>query len=143
MKLHRLFAVVALAALTAATWQLLERGTPVMAAEEKQSTMLVHDVYFTLQESTPENREQLLAACKKYLVDHPGVVLFACGTPADLDRPVNDRAWDVGLHVVFASRADHDRYQTAPDHLKFIEENRSTWKQVRVFDTDAVSVKKN
>lgn len=114
-----------------------------MAADDKPATMLVHDVFFTLQESTPENREKLLAACRKYLVDHPGVVFFACGTPSDLDRPVNDRAWDVGLHVVFESRADHDRYQTAPAHLQFIEENRSTWKQVRVFDTDAVTVKKN
>lgn len=143
MRPSRLLAPVALALLATAIWQLWERGTPVMAADEQPATMLVHDVYFTLQESTPENREKLLAACRKYLVDHPGVVLFACGTPSDLNRPVNDRAWDVGLHVVFASRADHDRYQTAPAHLQFIEENRSTWKQVRVFDTDAVAVKKN
>jgi hypothetical protein len=129
--------------LAATLWFVSQKGTSAMAADDKPATMLVHDVYFTLQESTPENREKLLAACRKYLVDHPGVVLFACGTPADLDRPVNDRAWDVGLHVVFESRAAHDRYQTAPAHLKFIDENRSTWKQVRVFDTDAVAVKKN
>ena len=53
-----------------------------------------------------------------------------------LQREVNVRDWDVGLHIVFESRAAHDTYQTAPDHLKFIAENKPTWKQVRVFDTD-------
>lgn len=109
-----------------------------MAAESaKNRAALVHNVYFTLNESTPENREQLIAACKKYLVRHPGVVFFACGTVADLTRPVNDRAFDVGLHVVFKDRKSHDRYQTSPDHVQFIEENRAHWKQVRVFDDDA------
>jgi hypothetical protein len=40
------------------------------------------------------------------------------------------------LHVVFENRAAHDAYQTAPRHLKFIEENKATWKKVRVFDSD-------
>ena len=61
---------------------------------------------------------------------------FGCGTLADLDRPVNDRDFDVGLHVVFTDRAAHDRYQTAERHVRFIEENKDTWRQVRVFDTD-------
>lgn len=116
-----------------------EKGNQAMAAPDaKSSQLVVHNVYFTLLESTPENRETLLAACRKYLVNHPGVAYFACGTVIpDLDREVNDRDWDVGLHIVFENRAAHDRYQTAPDHLKFIDENRPLWKQVRVFDTYA------
>lgn len=98
--------------------------------------LLVHNVYFTLHENTAENREKLLADCRKYLVRHPGVVFFACGTLSDLNRPVNDRAFDVGLHVVFQDRAAHDAYQVSADHVKFIEENRASWKQVRVFDSD-------
>ena len=47
---------------------------------------------------------------------------------------MNDRAFDVALHVVFADSASHDAYQKAPRHLKFIEENQANWKQVRVFD---------
>jgi hypothetical protein len=112
-----------------------EQGS--MAGESSHNNRaLAHNVYFTLNESTPENRNKLVAACKKYLAKHPGVVFFACGTVADLDRPVNDRDFDVGLHLVFKDRAAHDRYQTAAEHLQFIEENRPTWKQVRVFDTD-------
>jgi len=118
------------------------RQHPAFAAEEKQPAMqLAHNVFFTLNDSTPANRQKLVDACKKYLVNHPGVTYFACGTVCEeLDRPVNDRNFDVGLHVVFVDRAAHDVYQTAPDHLKFIAENRETWKQVRVFDTNVESL---
>ena len=97
---------------------------------------LVHNVYFSLKDGTPANIQKLVDACFKYLKNHPGVVYFGAGTLVDdLARPVNVRDFHVGLHVVFQSRHDHDVYQTAPDHLKFIEENKPTWDQVRVFDT--------
>lgn len=99
---------------------------------------LVHNVFFTLKDSS--DCQKLIAACHKYLVKHPGVVYFSAGTLADLDRDLNDRGFDVGLHIVFKDRASHDKYQDAPDHLRFIEENRALWKQVRVFDSDAEPV---
>ena len=59
-----------------------------------------------------------------------GALFFAAGTLADeFQRPVNDRAFDVALHVVFTDRAAHDAYQQAPRHLKFIEENKPNWKE--------------
>jgi hypothetical protein len=56
---------------------------------------------------------------------------------ADCDRPVNDRDFDVALHVVLKDKCAHDAYQKADRHLKFIEENQSNWKKVRVFDSYA------
>jgi len=106
------------------------------ASESGKSSMIAHDVYFALKDSNDSTRAALVEACKKYLVDHPGVVFFACGTRSDLDRPVNDRAFDVGLHMVFKDRAAHDQYQVAPAHLKFIAENRESLASVRVFDSD-------
>lgn len=98
--------------------------------------MLVHDVFFTLEEASPARIDELVAACHKYLKDHPGVEFFAAGKVAsELARPVNDRMYHVALHVVFTDKAAHDVYQTAPDHLKFIEENKPNWRQVRVFDS--------
>jgi hypothetical protein len=98
--------------------------------------MLSHDVYFTLSESTPANRAKLVAACKKYLTGHPGEVFFAAGTLCEeLRRPVNDVGYDVALHIVFKTMADHDAYQDAPRHHSFIAENKATWKTVRVFDS--------
>jgi hypothetical protein len=98
--------------------------------------MLAHDVYFSLKDNSPQAKEKLVAACKKYLSDHPGMVWFAAGPLAEeLNREVNDRDFDVALHIVFESKAAHDRYAKAEKHLKFIEENEATFKKVRVFDS--------
>ncbi len=114
-----------------------------LSAETQKEPMLAHNVYFSLKESNAANREKLVAACQKYLTGHPGTVFFAAGTVADLDRPVNDRDFDVGLHLIFESREAHDRYQTDPRHLEFIEENKETWAKVRVFDSDVHSSEAN
>lgn len=128
------------AALIAIAWSGVFQNSPrshSMAADASKKPGIVHDVYFTLNESTPEGRARLMAACKKYLTEHTGVVYFGVGVIADeLKRPVNDRDWDVGLHMIFKSQSDHDVYQTHPRHLQFIEENKSNWKKVRVFDTE-------
>lgn len=108
------------------------------ADSEGKSTMLAHNVYFALNESTPANRQKLVDACNKYLAKHPGTVFYGVGTVCDLDRPVNDRDFDVGLHLIFKDRASHDAYQVAPLHEQFIAENRANWKKVRVFDSDIV-----
>ena len=98
--------------------------------------MLAHNVFFTLNDQSDDAVDALVAACGKYLKEHPGVVFFAAGTRVDdLQRPVNDLGFDVALHVVFDSRDSHDQYQQAPDHLQFIEEQKHNWKQVRVFDS--------
>lgn len=98
--------------------------------------LLVHNVYFALKDKSAAAKQKMIAACKHYLAKEPGTVYFACGTLAEeLNREVNDRDFDIALHVVFADQGAHDRYQDAPMHLKFIEENRANWAKVRVFDS--------
>ena len=107
-----------------------------MADTVKAEPMLAHIVYFSLHDSTPAGRDKLAQACRTLLNDHPGTLYFGVGTPVpDLAREVNDRDFDVALHVVFASRKAHDDYQVAPRHLQFIAENKASWKKVRVFDS--------
>ncbi len=99
--------------------------------------MLSHNVYFTLHDASETAIQELVAACHQYLKNHTGVIFFSAGTLVkDLARPVNDHAFEVALNVVFDSREAHDAYQTVPDHLKFIAENKANWKQVRVFDSN-------
>lgn len=99
--------------------------------------MLGHMVYFTLKERTPEARKAFVEACMHYLSGHPGIVHFSVGTLAEqYQREVNDRAFDVALHLVFESAATHDAYQSSPRHVKFIAENKDRWSQVRVFDAE-------
>ena len=98
--------------------------------------MLAHNVFFALKDKSDPARSALVAACRKYLVNHPGVIFFACGTIAEeLSRPVNDREFDVSLHIVFKDQAAHDVYQDAPLHNQFVAENRDGWAKVRVFDS--------
>ena len=98
--------------------------------------LLCHDVYFTLNDRSQAAADALVAACKKYLTVQPGIVFFACGKlePA-LAREVNDRDFDVALHVVFTDRAAHDAYQNDPTHNQFIAEMKQNWAKVRVFDS--------
>ena len=98
---------------------------------------LIHNVYFTLHDGSASNIQRLVDSCYELLRGHPGELFFAAGPlVAELDRPVNVRDFHVGLHVVFESRAAHDRYQVHPRHVQFIEENKPHWAGVRVFDAD-------
>ena len=131
--MRKLMTALAIAGLFVGGW-LLARSTT--EAGGKGGPMLAHMVYFTLKDNSADAKEKLVAACKKYLSKHPGEVFFAAGTLAeDLNRPVNDRDFDVALHIVFQDRKAHDQYQDAPRHQQFIDENKDNWKKVRVFDS--------
>lgn len=111
---------------------------PSTSASETASKAapLAHIVFFTLSESNDANREKLVEACKKYLDKHEGVVYFSVGVNApEYNREVNDRDYDVALHLVFETAQDQDVYQTHPRHVKFVEECKGLWKKVRVFDS--------
>ena len=110
-------------------------ASAVAAAAEPAARMMGHDVYFSLIDGSPAARAKLVADCKKYLADHPGLIWFSAGTlAAENQRDVNDRDFDVAIHLVFKDKAAQDQYQKAARHLKFIAENKANWKKVRVFD---------
>ncbi len=46
--------------------------------EPENIIVLVHNVYFTLKDPTPAAIQHLMAECRKYLSDHPGVAYFWC-----------------------------------------------------------------
>lgn len=102
-------------------------------------SQLAHNVFFLLHDRSAAARDRLLEACRQYLAPHPGIVFFACGVRAEeLTRAVNDRAFDVALHIVFTDQTAHDHYQETAAHLQFIAENKDNWQNVRVFDSAVV-----
>jgi hypothetical protein len=114
----------------------LSMAGPTGAAADDDGPKIVHNVYFSLKDNSAEAKKKLVDSCKSYLSKQPGIVFFAAGTLAeDLKREVNDRDFDVGLHIVFKNKAAHDKYQDADDHKKFIDVNKENWKKVRVFDS--------
>ena len=119
-----------------ATWMLALVPSGEATAAEPGARMLAHHVYFTLKDRSQEAKARLVAGCKKYLGDQPGAVWFAAGAIVEEhQREVNDRAFDVALHIVFKDKASHDKYQDAAAHHKFIEEYEESWETVRVFDS--------
>jgi len=103
--------------------------------------MLAHTVYFALRDNSEQARKSFIAACKRHLSGHPGMLLFAVSVlAADIDSPVNDRRFDVAVHLVFSNKAAHDQYQESPRHLQFLEENEGCWREVRAFDSYVDSV---
>ena len=97
---------------------------------------LAHNVFFKLKDNSAAKVQALIDDCKKYLNVQPGIVFFAAGSLcADLARDVNDRDWDVGLHIVFVDKAAHDAYQDDATHNRFIAQNKANWAGVRVFDS--------
>jgi hypothetical protein len=113
---------------------LLLVAAPALAGE------MGHMVFFKLTDSSPKSRAHFAGLCHKYLAKIPGITYFSVGALADdLSRDVNDKNFDIALHVVFEDRAAHDVYATHPDHLKLIELGAPLWTKVRVFDSDLIA----
>ncbi len=101
---------------------------------EKQN--LAHNVFFTLEDSSDSAIEALIEDCYTYLKDSPGIIYFAAGRLVqEHNREVNISDFHVGLHVVFADKPYHDKYQAAEKHITFVDRNKGNWVKVRVFDT--------
>ena len=121
--------------LAAAVAMTATSGKPATEAAA-DGPQLAHMVYFKLKDNSGAARAKLVAACKLLLTGHEGTVSFATGILArELKREVNDQNFDVSLHIVFANKAAHDKYQDHPRHLKFVEDNKENWEKVRVFDS--------
>jgi len=133
--MRSLLSCCVLAGVVASLWMPGSPGHPACAAEPEQR-MLSHDVYFTLKDNSSKAKNELVLGCKKFLSKHPGTVWFAAGTRVEEhQREVNDRQFDVALHIVFKDKASHDKYEGAAEHHKFIDQFKANWKAVRVFDS--------
>lgn len=124
--------------LWAAAVVMLGSGCEMMGQPKKLAggPQVAHLVFFTLNDNSLYARQQLIRDAYAHLRRHEGIVYFSAGErAAQMQRAVNDTAFDVSLHIVFDSLASYDAYQTSKKHLEFIQRNESNWKQVRVFDS--------
>ena len=95
-----------------------------------------HMVFFELKEKTPEAKKKLVDECYKYLKNHDGVIYFSAGPRAmDQKEAVSAADWDVALHLVFKDGAALKKYIASPDHVKFVNDNKASWKGVKVYDS--------
>ena len=99
--------------------------------------MIAHNVFFTLHDRSEAAKAKLIHECRTWLTGHSGLTALATGVmDPSFDRDVNDHDFDVSLTMIFSNRLEHDQYQDAPRHRKFVEANQHTWAKVRVFDSE-------
>ena len=101
-----------------------------------QQTGFIHSVYFWVREDgQKEDGQKIAEGCKKHLPGIPSVLRLEVGAPAGTPRPIVDNSYAVALLVEFADQAGHDLYQDHPDHHRFVDECKSLWSRVQIYDS--------
>lgn len=118
----------------------LAAGAGVLSSSFKTATAMadktfIHHVYFWLK--NPDSKEDLnkLIEGLKKLSHVKSIASFHIGRPAPTNREVIDRSYQVSWCLFFKNEADQASYQTAPIHLKFVEECSMLWTKVVVYDS--------
>ncbi|MDB5022328.1 MAG: Dabb family protein [Mucilaginibacter sp.] len=79
----------------------------------------VHHVHFWLKNK--EDKARLIEGLNT-LIPITHIRDMHIGAPADTDREVIDRSYDVSLLLLFNDKAAQDAYQADPTHVIFAEE---------------------
>ncbi len=104
----------------------------IVTADE---TGFIHVVYFWLNEDiSDEDRERFEKEGLKQLATCPTIQKVYYGPPAMTPRDVVDNSYDYAWICHFKNKEDQDAYQTEPIHLKFIEDYKSMWSRVQIYD---------
>mgnify|MGYP002622959221 CR=1 FL=1 len=103
---------------------------------DKPSGRLIHCVFFTCKEGTPDSEiDSLVADAYNLLAKVPGVKRVDSGRRDErLNREVNNRTYTVGLLVEFDDKAGHDIYADHPTHMEYVNKHKEHWTKVEVFD---------
>jgi hypothetical protein len=95
----------------------------------------IHHVFFWLKNpESQEDKQKLIAGLQK-LTKAKTIETAHIGVPANTNRDVIERSYQVSWLLVFKTDADQEVYQTDPIHLKFIEECSMLWEKVVVYDS--------
>jgi hypothetical protein len=97
--------------------------------------MLSHVVIFWTDPAKPTAVDDLVAGAEEYLRNIPGVLQFHIGRMVPSHRGVVDQSYQVGLNLVFESKAEEEAYQVHPRHVEFVEKVfKPNCVKARIFD---------
>ena len=99
--------------------------------------MLVHSVFFWLKpELTLAQRADFRAGVES-LAAIKSVDAVYVGTPAATEkRPIIDDTYSIALTVLCKDVLAQNAYQVDPVHLAFIDEFRTFWSRVQIYDAE-------
>ena len=98
----------------------------------------VHDVYFRLADRRPGTFEVFVSSLRKYLspAKHDGMVGFRLSYRAvEMKRRLNDRDFDILMHMVFETIEAYNNYRKSTPHDEWIDLYGSLSSDRRVFDS--------
>ncbi len=97
--------------------------------------MLVHTVYFWLKPELTDAQRADFRRGVESLAGIAAVEKIYVGTPAaTIKRPIIDGSYSVALTVICRDVAAHDAYQVDPIHLAFVEQFKTFWTRVQIYD---------
>lgn len=100
--------------------------------------MFVHVVNFWLINTISQDEIKYFEKEVKLLSKIKTLVCFNIGVPANTNRSVIDRSYSYCLLTTFADETEHDFYQVAPEHLKFIKNCAHLWEKVIIYDSETI-----
>lgn len=99
------------------------------------STKFIHSVFFWLNEDvSDEQRLDFETNGLNEIAKIESIYKLYYGPAAMTDRDVVDNSYDYAWICHFKSAEDEKLYQDDPVHLKFIEDYKHLWKDVKVYD---------
>ncbi|HWL14776.1 MAG TPA: Dabb family protein [Opitutus sp.] len=99
--------------------------------------MLVHSVYFWLKPELSDAQRADFRRGVESLAGIKSVEKVYVGTPAATPkRAVIDDSYSVALTVLCRDLAAQDAYQIDPIHLAFVEQFKTFWTRVQIYDSE-------
>lgn len=96
--------------------------------------MLTHHVLFWLKPETTREQKKAFRRGLESLKNVETIKSIYIGTPAPISRAVVDSTYTFSLLTVFEDLAGHDVYQTHAIHLAFLDEFKSLFEKVLIYD---------
>lgn len=96
---------------------------------------LFHSLYFLLTDKSPASISKFTELCKKYLSHHAGIVFFDTGGLTDIKRDVSFRDFQVGMDIIYDSKATYDEYLSSKEHKEFLSATKGMIEKEFVFDS--------
>ena len=96
--------------------------------------MLTHHVLFWLKADTSEDQKKAFRAGLESLQKIEAIKSLYIGTPAPISRAVVDTTYTFSLVILFEDLTGHDIYQEHTVHKAFLDEFRSLFERVIIYD---------
>ena len=97
--------------------------------------MLTHHVLFWLKADATSEQKEAFKNGLQSLEKVETIKGIFIGTPAPIERAVVDTTYTFSLLTLFEDLEGHDVYQTHPLHLAFLDEFRSLFEKVIIYDS--------